>query len=90
VGRRACAVAVRDEIWDAHETREPTLLLLLFGWMSLRKAARVLSGLFLKDPPRNTRRRVAGNPTARGRHFQDTTTVPEKKTAPVCRWRGNQ
>jgi hypothetical protein len=50
-------------MWDAHTTRNPTLLLRSFGVLWLRKAARALFGLLLQDPPRTTRRHVAGGPT---------------------------
>jgi hypothetical protein len=55
-------------MWARHATRNPTLLLRLFGSFLLRNAARAFSGLSFQEPPRTTRRLVSGSPAGRNRH----------------------
>lgn len=50
-------------MWDEHTTRNPMLLLRLFGWLLLRLSARALSCLLFQEPPRTTRDSIAGRPT---------------------------
>jgi hypothetical protein len=52
-------------MWDDRATRRPRLLLRLSGALSLRYDARALSWSLFQDPPRTTRRAVAGSPTSR-------------------------
>ncbi len=52
-------------MWDEHNTRNPMLLLRLFGLFLLRLAERALSWLLFQDPPRSTRPQVNGRPHRR-------------------------
>jgi hypothetical protein len=52
-------------MWDDRTTRRPTLLLRLSGALSLRYDARALTWSLFQDPPRTTRRAVAGSPASR-------------------------
>ena len=63
-------------MWDDRTTRRPRLLLRLSGALSLRYDARALTWALFQDPPRTTRRAVAGSLTNRNWRARSVTHVP--------------